>query len=29
MDISKDWMRKDYFKKILIGYLQEDGKGGD
>jgi hypothetical protein len=22
-------MKKDYFKKILIGYLQEDGKGGD
>jgi hypothetical protein len=26
MDISKEWMKKDYLKKISIECLQEEGK---
>jgi hypothetical protein len=29
MDKSKEWMKKDYIKKCLIGYLLEEGKEGD
>jgi hypothetical protein len=29
MDISKEWMNKDYLKRFLIGYLLEEVKEGD
>jgi hypothetical protein len=29
MDMSKKWIKKYYFRNVYIGYLLEDGKGGD
>jgi hypothetical protein len=29
MDMSKEWIKKDYLKKSLIDYLMEEGKEGD
>jgi hypothetical protein len=29
MNISKEWINKDYLKRFLIGYLLEEGKEGD
>jgi hypothetical protein len=29
MDVSKEWMKKDYLKKFQIGYVLEEGKEGN